>query len=470
MKFIINIKLIVLIDLLLIIALISLPFYKLYGSSYYDILKVIFIVVIVNSLYLLFISLKKLSYQYEVVKMYFKPFLLTFSIIIIVLIGQLHLVFLNHMVIPDSLYCNYYDEYNYKIYYSDSNGCPELKILESKTNQSNELVYISYEIGRNQYERYYNDKRIVKTIEINTKKIIENLNIPFNQVKIETDYVYEENKFTQQRYLTYYFNDQPIISQNAYYSSTYELKKDGVKIDNVVKSLSNYTLLISDNNFKNLFNSDYLKKYSLISYTPSTYLTYFQSFISDTEPVTSTQIIRWNGGDSVVIKNEEDDQADEVSTIIMSYHNYNMFYIMFSREKQISNNSYQQINNSNFYENGIVTTNNYKSIGYTTTNSLNRDGTLRYMDVSCGNNPIIRHIVYNMGEHIKKIETFDLFSKRFNKNDFDGCSWTGARPRPSSNVNKEIMKNQSYDYRFLPFDFEFTTSEVIETPKPYIVK
>ncbi len=129
MKVIKSLNFILLLDLLLIILLFSLPFYKLYGSSYYFILKIIFVVIILNSL-LLFIFLKKMADKYLPIGRYFKPLLLVFSIILIVAIGQLHLMYLHHFVIPDSLYCNYYDEYNYKIYYSDSNSCPELKVLK----------------------------------------------------------------------------------------------------------------------------------------------------------------------------------------------------------------------------------------------------------------------------------------------------------------------------------------------------
>ncbi len=214
--------------------------------------------------------------------------------------------------------------------------------------------------------------------------------------------------------------------------------------------------MVSDDILTSLFNNDYLIEYAFTSYSPSTYITYIQSFISNTDATTYFQTIKSNGSHSIYIANDEDDQADQVTSIIYYYQEY-----YFTTYKVRDNNGNQN-NDNNWYNNGILYTNYYGYIQYNTYISFKQNGTLQYMDVSCGDMPIIRHVLYTDG-FIKKVETYDLLNKQSHKDDFSGCNLA-----PKWRYT-EIIKNQAYDYQFLPFDFKFTTSEVIKTPQPYIV-
>lgn len=81
----------------------------LFGTSYIIITKLIYVIYSSTLIWIVYVLLNGFRNTSNFLKNHFKVMLFTLSILVAIGTGILHLTYLKTFVVPDFLYCTYYD-------------------------------------------------------------------------------------------------------------------------------------------------------------------------------------------------------------------------------------------------------------------------------------------------------------------------------------------------------------------------
>ncbi|QVK17589.1 hypothetical protein KHQ81_12125 [Mycoplasmatota bacterium] len=392
----------------------------------------------------------------ELVKRHFKVMLLVLSIFVATVTGILHIKYLKTFVVPDLLYCTYYDDYHYKLY-SFETGCKKLELIEKEYDGNNQLSYLKYEINNHGFERSYESGNIKKTIETiyNEKIMLEN-NIPLiiDEKVITTTYEYQDTSFKQSREIKYIANGYVILIQHGYYSAIHSdedvspVYLYNIKIE---KSLMKPELLYSKNELiQTVFTSSYLYKKLDERISVEQYIDTLMQYVKKIDMINYTDIFWVYKAGVTYNLNGYNGQFSYIDEEVDAWRSYDNTYEYKNRNSDKENPyTYYQ------YKNHVLTSSIFADrihLKVTCNDKVNYcDGSL----YSYGTKKIYRYLITKK-ESITKVDVYNLYGKRYfdqNRSKIEGYTLTGKK----------------IEIEYAPFDdYYIQSSEIFEEPKPYI--
>lgn len=439
----------------------------LFGTSFYVITKVIYVVFSSTLIGLLFIILKEYGKSSVWIQSHFKSLLFVFSLMIATLTGVLHIGYLKAFVVPDLLYCTYYDEYHYDLYTYET-GCGDLKIKEKITDENGDLTKLVYQVKNKEFKRLYDGERVTQTIEItkDLKVDITDSNIPLilDEQIITTDYEYDRKYFKQVRVIESYIDGELLMKQTGSYHAYYEdLKPDlpsvhHIKID---KGLSKVTFNgDKEQLLSTIFTLDYFTQYPIEKEINqdifvTKLLNHFNqpevndSFVLSVEQYDIQNIVFLLDNDDIIhLYNYKDELVDAWSKTD-SY-----FSIQETRENQVSKqitlSYHKQINNGHDFDIQENQVTSYLTV------ECNDDFTYCDGVMAAYNQPtVLRYLVHEENQ-ITKVEAYNIIGKDYFNRDRKHA------------INDDYMTYKTYQADFYPFDYELSTLEFFEEPNDFM--
>jgi hypothetical protein len=456
-----TLKWVIISTLTMILVLFAYPMRNLFGTSNYFIIKLLYIIFSTFIIWLLYLLLKRYKRKSPFITTYFKQIFFGASVLVAITTGFLHLCYLKLVVIPDSLYCTYYDEYHYKLYTPET-GCKELEVI-TKEIKNGKLVQLSYDVDQTHYERYYENERVIKTIEVRPNERI-NLNDTVSlkvTKKIVTEYVYQDRLFKQERVIHYRIGDHDFMTQEQFYQSEQvevEVDSETLYRIEIKKQLKSPTLLMSKSDLMTqIFTDDYLANNNLLTirdHLADELSLYIDSQSKDTRYFFNVKNSR-SGKSNLLIEGDYDFNHNSARFI---YGNIaitptiyaDKFYSSgWDKGKELIVD--QMAYNNHRVVKSIYGKNNNRG-GYRIYEFLVKCNDLEnYCDATHGDRTIFRHFIDQDGP-ITKVETFNVGQRDV----FAYTDWI-----PTTNIQ--------YDEYYFPFDYSVSFSDLFEEPVPFLL-
>lgn len=367
--------------------------------------------------------------------------------------GGFHLLYLKIFVVPDLLYCTYYDEYNYRLV-SFETGCDGLEVQERLTNDEGDLIYLHYFVGNVEYKRYYEHNQIKKTIEV-----LENISILLNddfelwvdRKEIITDYLYQENSFKQERLIEYHIDDQLVLSETGYYEAVRyegeEVKPAYTHYINIKKELSK-PVLVEANTLSLILDDNYFDQIKE-EISRDLYLETLQTYVANENNRTFTDVLwvsdsqeNYNVGGRQLDYYYQDETIDAWQESDARY-NFRLH----------ENNAYYEIDTT--YHKQLL---NSININHEMWLKISCDESVNYCDgnYEAYGQPVIVRYLITKKNGIRKVEAYDLFEKDYLNFDRKNIDTT------------KIQINEKLYLDYFPFDDYASKLELFEEPRPYL--
>lgn len=454
-----NIRKIIIMEFILLIFLVFSPVRNLFGTSFFIMTNLIYIIYSSTLIWIVYILLKDYRNISELVKRHFKVLLLILSILVAIITGILHITYLKIFVVPDLLYCTYYDDYHYKLY-SFETGCKDLDVVEKEYDDNNQLSYLKYDIHNHSFERSYESGQIKKTIETiyNDKILLEN-NIPLiiDEKVITTTYEYQDTLFKQSREIKYIANGYVFIIQQGNYSAVHSdvgEKSPYLYYIEIEKSLLKPELLYTKEELLNtVFTSTYLYQKLDENISVEQYIDAVMRYRNQIQVLDFTDTF-WVSKPGVMFKVAgQNGRFNYIDEEVDAWYGYDTFYA-YRNWQNFKDYPFTSLT----YKNNLLS---YFSIMNVMGLRVTCNDKVEYCDgilQSNGGPKIFRYLI-TKNEPITKVEVYYLYGKQY---------FHKYRQSIINNV-EDILTGKKIEPEYAPFDdYYIQSSEIFEEPKPYI--